>query len=344
MGISSRSRTVLSQVVTLHYQTCAPIGSALVSRAPELGCSPATVRNVMMRLESRGYLSQPHTSAGRLPTDLGYRTYVDGIKLTSASLPEPARRQLEDQLETAPNPAGALQRIAEFTHQHTKLATFHLAFRNCGYRLGHLHLERLNPSQLLALWVGRGGQSFQCVLRLPESVIAPALLEKTENYFNNAFRGRNLIQINRQLNSLFSRQGSVWDGLLTAAVKLTQSLLEETGELEPLAFKGVSKVLEMPEFQDLDKVRTLCRMLEHQSQVKRLIQLALDAQDEWVLFFIGTEMEDPELEGLTIALGKFQNGEDWVGCVGAVGPKRMPYLHSLQIFRHAQERMRVASF
>lgn len=343
MGISARSRTVLSQVVTLHYRTCEPVGSALVSRTPELTCSPATIRNIMVRLESKGYLCQPHTSAGRLPTDLGYRAYVDGIKLAEPNLSAVAQTHLESAISQAPNAASALQMVADYIQKATNLVSFSLPFRHCGFRLGHLHLERLNADRLLAVWVSRGGQSFQSLLGITEEALPTGMVEKTANYFNNAFQGKTLLQIHRMLRMRHGK-GGTWDGLLTSAVLVSQVLMKEVDNLESLNFRGVSSVLEMPEFHDVAKVRTICRMLEHKSQMIQLIQKGLEANDEWVLFFIGGEMNSPELEGMTVALGKFSSGDDQIGCVGTLGPKRMPYLKALQILRHAQERMKVASF
>ena len=342
MSISARSRTVLSQVVTLHYRTCEPVGSALISKTPELACSPATVRNIMMRLEAKGYLRQPHTSAGRLPTDLGYRTYVEGIKLGPGSLGSPARAHLEGAVAQAPNAATALQMVADFIHRETRLAAFALPLRHYGFRLGHMHLERLNAQRLLAVWVARGGQTFQSVLSIPEDQITRDMQTRIANYFNTAFRDMNLVQIQRRLR--LSAGGGTWDGLWRSATLVTDALLHEAEALDTLSIKGISSVLEMPEFHDAARVRTLCRLLEHQAQVKQLVRHALAAPDEWVMFFIGAEMKDPELEGLAVTLAKFRTRDDWIGCVGTLGPKRMPYLHALQILRHAQECMKPANF
>lgn len=343
MSISPRSRTVLSQVVTLHYRTCGPVGSALVSKTRNLSCSPATIRNVMMRLESSGHLSQPHTSAGRLPTDLGYRTYVNGIKLGADQLEPFDQEHMVRCVGAAPTPISALKIIADYVHLRTGLLTFNLPFRHQGFRLGHMHLERLNAKRLLALWVARGGQTFQSILEIPEHELAGSLVETTSNFFNNTFHNKNLVQIQGHLRQRYGHGGR-WDALLSSAARVVHALLEEIRELEPIQFQGISRILEMPEFEDVAQVRSVCKIVEQQEQIGKLVKRCLEEESKWLMFFIGGEMNDPELENMTLVLSKFHTRDEVIGCVGALGPKRMPYLYSLQMFRFAQEQMTAAGF
>ena len=342
MVMNTRSRTILSHVVTLHYQTCGPVGSALISRKADLGCSPATIRSTMMRLEASGYLQQPHTSAGRLPTDLGYRTYVNSIRLTNGELNDSDRQSLTKHIEDAPSVAAALENVADFVHRRTHLITFSLPFRQTGTRLVHMHLERISRERVLALWVGRGGQTFQSLLDIPESELSRPLVEKVANMINQGFSDCNLLQIHRELRSRFGKPNSQWDMLLGKVSLISTRLMEHTTKLDSIPFRGVSKVLEMPEFQDIDQIRTVFRVLESQERVKQLIQACWNDPNEWLMFFIGEEMQDPDMEGLAMILAKFRRKDDYLGCVGALGPKRMPYLQALQMFHHVQERLQDA--
>lgn len=339
MSINARSRTVLSQVITLHYRTCNPIGSALISKTRALTCSPATIRNIMMRLENTGYLSQPHTSAGRLPTDLGYRTYVNGLRLSESVFNLSDKAAIDSLMTAAPSPSAGLQNLAAYIQRKTNLLTFTLPLRQSGLRLGHLHLERINDHNILALWVGIGGQTFQSILPIEAQEISRALCERTANYLNGAFRGLNLIGINRTLTSQFQS-----DPVNDAAARIISALLQNAQDLDPIDFRGMTHLLEMPEFHTVDRVRTICALVEEQKPIKKLIQHVLASEEENVSFFIGGEMGDPKLDSLAVILAKFRHKTDWIGCVGAVGPKRLPYLRALQMFHQGQETVANAAY
>ena len=336
MNFNERARSVLRQVVTLHYSTCEPVGSSLISKTRAVPFSPATIRNIMVRLEANGYLHQPHTSAGRLPTDLGYRAYVNDMRLSLQPLTVTHQTALNQDIQQAFGGPGILRSIAEHIHHKTRLATFYLPFRQSGVRLKHIHFERLDPERLLVLWIGRGGHAYQSVLHLPDSELDRTLLEKIENYFNHAFEGKNLVEIRGQIEPRFSAQTS-WDLLLSKSSLLADRLDSAVRECEDLELLGLSTLLEMPEFQDLAKVKIIFGLLEHQSRVHHLIRRVLEERDPWIVFFIGRELEDPELEDLAVVITRMQTRHDELGCVGAIGPKRLPYALAMQLLSHARE-------
>ncbi|MDJ0836166.1 MAG: heat-inducible transcriptional repressor HrcA [Acidobacteriota bacterium] len=336
MVINARARTVLSQVVTLHYTTCEPVGSKSISRTRAVSCSPATIRNILGRLESSGYLSQPHTSAGRLPTDLGYRTYVNDISLSAAPLEDDEKQALDEAIDRASTGPALLKLIADIIHQRTRQMTFHIPFRHSGVKLRHLHLERLNDKKVLALWVGRGGQTFQSVLDIGAAQLGVNLAEKAKNYFNNAFRDCSLLDIQRALVARMRGVGQS-DLLSARAALVVNALVGEADQLTDLSFQGLSRVLEMPEFQDVAAVKLLFEVVESQGKIKRVLRRGIEV-DPLTVFFIGGEMEDPDLEELTIAMAKINRGNHIIGCVGVLGPKRMPYLKSWQMLSYAENR------
>jgi len=336
--INARARKVLGQVVTLHYSTREPVGSKLVSMTREIPVSPATIRNIMMRLEASGYLSQPHTSAGRLPTDMGYRAYVDDIFLNPTSLSEEDRTALDRAIESYPTGPSMLAAIAEVIAGRTQQMAFHLPLRQSGVKLRHLHLERLNRERMLVLWIGAGGQTFESVLDLPENELTSAMAEKAENYFNHAFRDCNLMEINRTLAGRYGSGARDWDLLISKAALLSGHLAREADHLDDLSFRGMSRLLEEPEFQSINAVKVLFEVVEGKGKIKRVVRRALD-EKPWLLFFIGDEMNDPDLSLMTVALAKINHRDSCIGCVGVMGPKRMPYLTSLQMLSHARSRV-----
>ncbi len=339
MNFNERARTVLSQVVTLHYNTCEPVGSSLISKNRVVPFSPATIRNIMMRLEQRGYLLQPHTSAGRLPTDLGYRAYVDQIKLSENTLNEQEKKALRDEIQKAPTGPAALETIAEHIHRQTRLLTFQVPFRQSGIRLKHIHFERINANRLFVLWIARGGLTFQSVLEIEESDLSENLVEKAENYFNHVFVGKNLLEIQRQLSARYGAPNSDWDLLLGKSHRIANALTNEVSRFDNIAFHGLNSLLEMPEFQSVNQVKLVFQVLDKQTQIQRLLKQTVDEERKWIFFYIGAEIGEPDMHGFTVAVAKMENQQSTLGCVGVLGPKRMPYLRSLQLLSHAREEL-----
>ena len=345
MVINERSRKVLSQVITLHYATCEPVGSAMVSKSRVVPLSPATIRNIMMHLESGGYLKQPYTSAGRLPTDLGYRCYVDEIQFSGEDLDQADRAILAREIEAAKSPPAVLGVIADYIHRKTGLVTFHMPFRHSGLKLKHVHFERISRDRLLVLWVSRGGHSFQSILNLDEFQIQNLMVEKTENFFNQAFRDHNLIEIQQGLGKRISMSSvGEWDLLLSKSALIAHALDEEARRFESFAYQGLTTVLEMPELQNMNRVKVMFGLLEKQTQIRDLIQKTMENEDQWLMFFIGEELPDPDLDYLTVILAKIRNERDVLGCVGILGPKRMPYQRALQYLSCAKENVAAQVF
>ena len=342
MRISQRARIVLRQIVTLHYQTCEPVGSALVCRTRALAVSPATIRNIMARLENTGHLLQPHTSAGRLPTDLGYRTYVDDISLSCSALGEDECGDLEALWERTPATGPAwLKCLSDYIQRRTVLLTFHIPFRESSLSLKHIHFERISPTQVLVLWVAEGGSAYQSVVYLDENQMTQSMLEKAENFFNQSYRGYNLVQIQRNLVQQTTSISGHWDLLLSRATQITRELAKEADDLTDLQFQGLSTLLEMPEFQNIARMKLVFGLVDRPQRIKSLLHRAFREGGPWILFQIGSELGDPELDSLAVILARFSGREHVLGCVGAVGPKRLPYLKALQILSFAREKFAI---
>lgn len=338
--ISERARRVLSQIIHLHYQTCEPVGSGLIYQTKVIKASPATIRNIMVRLEGVGYLRQPHTSAGRLPTDLGYRAYVNQISLESPPLDRDESQHLERKLASGPAHAPMLLKaVASHLQEKTNLATFYIPFRLSGIKLKHIHFERIDSERLLVLWISAGNEAFQTLLQISEADLGQTMLQKVENYFNNVFTGYNLSEIRRIVYNTTTRRQDAWDILLEKVSFIASALAADADQYGDLSVHGLSRLLEMPEFQNTERLKLMIRLLEEPSYLQQLVKRALESQRDWIVFNIGGEMGHPDLEHLTMILARFRRNLDWLGCVGVVGPKRMPYLKSLQMLRYAKDRL-----
>ena len=187
-------------------------------------------------------------------------------------------------------------------------------------------------------WIARGGQTFETVLDIDETQLAPNLAEKAENYFNSTFRDCNLLEIQRTLTKRYGSGARDWDLLISKAALLSNLLSHEASQLHDLKFQGLAELLEMPEFQTVGAVKVLFEVVETKGKIKAVVRRALEVEP-WILFFIGRELADPDLESMTIALAKITHRDSCICCVGVLGPKRMPYLKSLQMLSYARDRV-----
>lgn len=338
-AIDERQKTVLNQVVTLHYHTCEPVGSSLISRSGALPYSPATIRNIMMTLDHRGYLVQPHTSAGRLPTDLGYRAYVDEVYFNFQPLNDTDRTQLDHVIFPSGAPVDCLRLLAEYVHRKTGQISFFFPFRHTGLRLDHLYLQGVGANQVRVLLLARCGQAFQQVLEMQDFQMTGNLLKTAEEYLNRRFHGCSLVDIRRRLTGELHPKDSQFDLLLQKVTRLVFSLEHHMERPEQISFIGFSRVFEMPEFNKIQVLQRLYSLIDEQSKIRGVITQMVQNDRDQILILIGSEMADPDLENLSVLVTKISNQGDWIGCVGILGPKRMPYLTCLQLFSHARYRI-----
>jgi len=337
--ISRREQTVLKQVITLHYRTCEPVASTLVYKTRALPYSPATIRYIMGALEQQGLLIQPHKSSGRLPTDRGYRSYVNDISLNFEPLGPLDQRTLDSIIESSDSRIGILAKLAHHLNRKTGLISFHVPYKLTGIRVKSLHFQRLDSKHVLAVPITRTGQTFHHILNEPDSGLSDTLLEKAHTLIDREFSGYSLMEIRRRLNALLQRRSSHMDLLLSALSRLLEEVEAQWKQLDDIEFTGFSNLFEVPEFQELSRLKTVYRLLEDHQRFDHLLRRAHAEGESKVVVFIGAETEWEEIEFLTIYLTQIINQRDLLGYVGLLGPKRMPYLTALQLLSYAKHRI-----
>lgn len=330
---------VLQQVVKLHYRTCSPVPSRLIWKSRVVPHSPATIRSIMMALEHEGLLAQPHTSAGRLPTDSGYRSYVNQLMLSFDPLSVLEKRAVDAAFPIYGSGVGLLRSLAELLHRHSGVVGFFIPFRHTGLRLRRLILQLLDRRRVLALVLARCGQALQQILPLESCGLDAALLSRVEAFLNREFEGRSLVEMRQELIRRLQPSDGQLDLLLAAVTRLVTALEEGLRQLDRIEFVGFSRMFELPEFSDREALKTLYCLLEEQSKIQRLISMVMDDPEDDTWVWIGSEMKDPDLENLSFFVTKVKNGDDWLGCVGLLGPKRMPYWASVPLLYYAKKRI-----
>ncbi len=348
--LTNRQQHILWATVRHYIATAEPVGSKALVKEFDLGVSSATIRNVMGVLEKAGLLYQPHTSAGRIPSDSGYRTYVDRLITThNESLEKEVeatlqgRLKLEDwSLETLLQ--GATQILATLSGC-VSLITIP---QNNSSILRHLQLVQIETGQVMLIVVTDGYETHSTLMDLPGTAeenrpdveVIDRELQIVSNFLNSQLRGKSLTELAAldwsQLDQEFQRYGEY---LKTSLVELTRRTFSPT--TTQIMVRGVSEVLRQPEFSQIQQVQTIIQLLEEeQEKLWRLIfdETELEQIDKpQVTIRIGSENTLEPIRTCTLISSTYHRGSIPVGSVGVLGPTRLNYENAIALVSAASE-------
>ena len=318
---NDRRSKILIAVVEDYIDTASPVGSQTICRKHRLGVSSATVRNIFGELEAAGLITQPHTSAGRIPTDRGYRYYVNAIH----DLLPLDQRQLTQIHEILAAPEAEVERIldraarvmAELTHQ-AAVVLYPVLKRSAFKRL---EVVPLDARRLLCVLVTTQGLVRSIIIEVDEPVTGDEL-QALLRFLNNELAGMALDEVETFLQRRILAQADSFFYLLKRALHIIHATLE-ADQQEQLRLEGASYVLAQPEFHDAQKTQALLQMLEARDDLVVLLQE--DLAHDGVAVHIGHEMEPPALEECSLVTAPYKVRGQTVGGLGILGPRRMAY-------------------
>jgi heat-inducible transcriptional repressor len=322
--LNERSREIFRRIVESYLATGEPVGSRNLSRIIPMTLSPASVRNVMSDLEQLGLIYAPHTSAGRLPTEIGLRFFVDAL-MEIGDLPEDDRKSIDAQVAAAGKSYDAvLNEASHMLSGLTRAAGVVLSGKS-NVRLKHIEFVRLEPERALVVMVAEDGQVENRILNLPPGLPTSALTEAT-NFLNARIRGRTLTEAKAELERAMEAGRAELD-------QLTQKIIEagfaswSGGESDDrkLIVRGQAHLLEdLHVLEDLERVRLLFDDLETKRGLADLLGRAELA--EGVRIFIGSENKLFSLSGSSTIIAPYRDGAGQiVGVIGVIGPTRLNY-------------------
>ncbi|HEY7055582.1 MAG TPA: heat-inducible transcriptional repressor HrcA [Vicinamibacterales bacterium] len=323
--LPERDRRILAEVVQAYIDQGEPISSLwLAGRG--FGVSSATLRGVMARLEERGYVRQPHTSAGRVPTDLGYRLYVNQI------LAERRTARLAPQVEERLRRAGTVEDVLSHASQEISRASHQVAFavsRATEATFEHLDFVPLDARKILVVLVSTGGRITHKVIEPSEPYHADELHEAA-NYLNTEFKGCSLSGVRQQVLDLLQEERTLYDQLMARALRLASSTFDGLDPMPSIFVQGTSLVFDMVTIDDpettMATMRTLVRMMEEKTRLVQLIDACMDGKGLTVV--IGSEHIDPDLQRLSVVTATYVDGRR-TSTVGVIGPTRMRYSRAI---------------
>jgi heat-inducible transcriptional repressor len=324
--LPERDRRILGVLVRGYINDGEPISSLWLA-GQGFGISSATLRNILARLEEQGYVRQPHTSAGRVPTDLGYRCYVDQLLAERrSSRPAP---QVEARLRRAGTVDDLLSHVSQEVARASQQLSFAIAPGGATATLEHLEFVPLDGGKILVVVVSTGGHVAHKVLS-PAEPHDQTELQQAANFLNSEFKGHSLIAIRQAVLQRLREERNLYDELMARALRLASTTFADLTSEPAVFIQGRSLLLEdvggeSPDVT-LETLRTLLRMIEEKA---RLIQLLDDyIGGDGLTVVIGSEHHWPDLQRFSLIACRYSDGHG-TGAVGVIGPTRMRYSRAI---------------
>ncbi|MBQ4446842.1 MAG: heat-inducible transcription repressor HrcA [Clostridia bacterium] len=321
-----RKMRILQAIVDDYIMTAAPVGSRTVSKRSDMGLSPATIRNEMSDLTELGFLEQPHTSAGRIPSEKAYRLYVNHI-MDSAKLTDDEADYIKRHLDTRVHEVGeVIRQTAKVLSDMTNYTSMVMSPQFSAMRLKRISLIPVSEGSAMAVVVTNNGVTKNAMIRVPET-LQPEDLEKISKLITAKLDGHKLGEaINSVLPMIKSEVGEQADAVCDMLTSIEESLSETDVEVV-----GASNILDYPEYSDASKARSFLTEVESGSYLQKVLS---DASDVEMSVRIGTENDNPDMKDCSVITVTYKAGGENIGSMGVVGPTRMDYGKVMAILRY----------
>jgi heat-inducible transcriptional repressor len=330
--ISERSQNILEAVVLEYIRSAFPVGSQTLTKNFNFKLSPATIRNIMADLEETGYLFQPHTSAGRVPTEKGFRFYVD--RLVEEVLgteeefdPSKFQRSWPGKWEDAKGLFEETSRLLSMESHYTGMV---LAPRLSQTIFKQVEFIRLRKNHLLAIFVSQDGFLHQRFLEVDEDYTQKEL-SRIAAYLNNEFSGMTLSQVKKKILALMKAERDMYDQLIQKALELGRKALSMAQEGE-LYLGGTTNILDLPEFADAEKMKGLFKAFEEKATIVELLDTCLSTERVQVL--IGSDNAFLAIQDCSLVIANYKRRDQTLGSLGVIGPIRMDYSRVIPLVSH----------
>ena len=319
--LDERKKKILQAVIRNYLETGEPVGSRTISKYTDLNLSSATIRNEMADLEEMGYILQPHTSAGRIPSDKGYRFYVD------AMMEEKQRETVEMQemlVERQDKMETLLKQVARVLAHNTQYATMISAPQTKRSKLKFIQLSRVDAHQILAVIVIEGNVIKNNILSVDEELSDETLL-KLNILLNTNLNGLSIDEISLGMISVMKQQAGIHSDIVSEVIDAVAEAIRAEEDLE-IYTSGTNNIFRYPELADQEKASELINTFEEKQQLGELLQETSDnAENTGIQVYIGEESPVQSMRDCSVVTATYELGDGMKGTIGIVGPKRMDY-------------------
>lgn len=329
MMLDERAKKILMAVVESYIQRLDPVGSRHIAKKYGFDLSSATIRNVMADLEELGYLLQPHTSAGRIPTDNGFRFYVNNIMSLDLKMSPVFIKELTKRLEAIRD---NIDLLIERTAKSIATLTHYVSVASHPFEgdtmIKKIELNKLRGGQLLFKYETSEGFLKKRILDI-NMPLTQSELNEAARYINSRFSGYSIKEIRELIFNEMARDKVIADALISKAIRLCrEALLSE----DMLFIYGFSQVFELPDFFNITKIKELVRTIENKHLILNLLN-ELIYKSNGMKVIIGSENQIKEMHDFSIVASTYYEQEKPVGAICLIGPKRMDYVKAISVVR-----------
>ena len=321
MELTDRKKKILQAIIRNYLESGEPVGSRTISKYTDLNLSSATIRNEMADLEEMGYILQPHTLAGRIPSDAGYRLYVDELMIEKQKEVDELKGELLDKEEKLDH---LLKQTAKLLAVNTNYATMVSAPTIHRNKLKFIQLTKVNSEQLLAVIVVEGNVIKNSIIDIAQEMDEETIL-KLNILLNTHLNGLSIEEINLAMITALKQQAGIHSDLIGEVIDAVAQAIHEEEDLE-IYTSGANNILKYPELSDNHKASELINTLEEKQVLGRLVKDTLeDESSTGIQVYIGNESPITAMKDCSIVTATYDLGEGMKGTIGIIGPKRMDY-------------------
>lgn len=327
--LSERKTKILHAIIKNYLETGEPVGSRTISKYTDLNLSSATIRNEMADLEELGYIMQPHTSAGRIPSDKGYRWYVD-------SLMEEKEQEIIEMkelvLEKADKMEHLLKQAAKVLAANTNYATMISAPAYNRNKLKFIQLSKVDETQLIAVIVMEGNIIKNKIVTVEEEVDNETLL-KLNMLLNTSLNGMSIEEINLGMIARLKEQAGVHSEVISDVLDAVGGAIQLDDDLE-IYTSGATNIFKYPELSDKQSAQEIINAFEEKQQLTELVTKTLASEDnKGIQVYIGNETPVQTMKDCSVVTATYELAEGMQGTIGIIGPKRMDYEHVMKTLK-----------
>ena len=336
MQLDERKTKILQAVIRNYLETGEPVGSRTISKYTDLNLSSATIRNEMADLEEMGYILQPHTSAGRIPSDKGYRLYVDTMMADREREIVEMKEMLVERQDKVEN---LLKQVVKVLAQNTQYATMISAPQIHHNKVKFIQLSRVAADQILAVIVVEGNVIKNNILSVTEELSDETLL-KLNILLNTHLNGLCMEEINLGMIAALKQQAGIHSDIVGEVLDAVAEAIKADEDLQ-IYTSGTTNIFRYPELADHTRASELINTFEEKKQLSGLVQeaLASDTGETGIQVYIGNETPIQSMKDCSVVTATYELGDGLKGTIGIIGPKRMDYDKVVGTLRNLQSQL-----
>lgn len=331
-GLSERKLMILHAIIKTYLETGEPVGSRTISKFADVNLSSATIRNEMSDLEEMGYIMQPHTSAGRIPSDKGYRLYVD---MLMGEKEQELLEKEEQMLEKADKMEQLLKQAAKVLANSTNYATMVSTPRSSANKIKFIQLTMVDEEQIIAVIV-LGGNVIKNKLIEVGAPLSNENLLKLNMLLNTTLNGMAIEEINLGLIARLKEQAGNYGDVVGDVLDAVADTIQVDEEMQ-IYTSGATNIFKYPELSDKQSAQEIISAFEEKQQLTELVTQTLSQEDNTgIQVYIGDETPVQNMKDCSVVTATYELGEGMKGTIGIIGPKRMDYAHVLKSMKRLQ--------